>query len=75
MVLFFENSYGEQRKIGEPANEKEACDMIQSFCEERNFPIPYWRGWVQNGEIHYDVGSYTEFFVLKGGDFTDVFNF
>ena len=62
--LYFENSYGKRRLIGEPNDDKECWDMIHQFCEERNFKIPYVRTWMtESGEKYYDVSSHSEFFV------------
>ena len=69
MKLYFENSYGQIRIIAEPETEDEAWREIHKFCEDRNFAIPYvreWRG--QDGLKRYDVGSYTEFFILDDKD-------
>ena len=64
MKLYFENSYGERRLIGEPKTHEESSEIYHAFCEERNFRIYYVRHWVtSNGERYYDVGSHTEFFV------------
>lgn len=64
MKLYFEDSYDNRRFIGEPKTAEESWKMIQNFCSERNFKIPYVRTWVtQDGEKYYDVSSHTEFFV------------
>lgn len=64
MKLYFENSRGERRLIGEPRDDKEGWKMIYDFCAERNFKIPYVRNWTTpEGEKYYDVSSHTEFFV------------
>lgn len=62
--LYFENSYGQRRLIGEPVDDKECWSMIHNFCEERSFKIPYVREWTTpEGERWYDVSSHTEFFI------------
>lgn len=64
MKLYFENSYGERRLIGEPQTGEESWKMIYNFCTERNFKIPYVRSWTTpEGEKWYDVSSHTEFFI------------
>lgn len=64
MKLYFENSRGERRLIGEPKTEEESSKIYHAFCDERNFKIYYVRSWVTpKGEKYYDVGSHTEFFV------------
>lgn len=67
MKLYFENSRGERRLIGEPVDDDAAWKMIYTFCHERNFRIPYVRTWTveSTGEVCYDVSSHTEFFYLQ----------
>lgn len=65
MKLYFENSYGEERIIAEPKNEREAVKEIYKFCEERNFKIYYHRTWMSGNRKKFDVGSHTEFFYLE----------
>lgn len=65
MKLYFENSNGERRLIGEPRDDKECWKIIHNFCAERNFKISYIRNWTTpEGEKYYDCGSHSEFFVL-----------
>lgn len=64
MKLYFENSWGERRLIGEPETRLGANKMVSDFCKARDFEIYYVRNWVQNGELVYDVGSHSEFFYL-----------
>ena len=70
MKLYFQNSRGERRLIGEPKTAEESHEIMHDFCAERNFKIYYIRSWVtQNGEKYYDVGSHTEYFIeVKNGD-------
>ena len=69
MKLYFENSYGKRRLIGEPATSTESWDLVHNFCNERNFKIHYIRSWTTpEGEHYYDVGSHTEFFVEVDDD-------
>lgn len=64
MKLYFRNSRGERRLIGEPATHEESSRIYQKFCAERNFKIYYVRSWTtEDGERWYDVGSHTEFFI------------
>lgn len=64
MKLYFENSRGERRLIGEPKTEEESRKIYHKFCADRNFKIYYVRSWTtSNGEKYYDVGSHTEYFV------------
>ena len=45
MKLYFKNARGEQRLIATVANEKEAMEEINKFCDERKFKIYYVRTW------------------------------
>jgi len=66
MNLYFKNSQGKERLIGSNiANESEAMKIIKDFCDERSFPIYYYRSWIRDNVRIFDVGSYTEFFHLK----------
>lgn len=69
MKLYFRNSRGERRLIGEPSTHEESSQMYQKFCADRNFKIYYVRSWTyDNGERWYDVGSHTEFFIEVDDD-------
>lgn len=69
----FKPSRGRQRRIGyinsggkAPVDiEREAMAMMKKFCDERNFKIYYYRKWSQDGESWFDVGSHTEFFLVR----------
>lgn len=64
MKLYFQNSRGERRLIGEPESHEESSKIYQQFCEEHNFKIYYVRHWTTDkGERYYDVGSHCEYFV------------
>ena len=63
MKLYFENSRGERRFIGEPETRLGANKMVCDFCKARDFEVYYVRNWVENGELWWDVGSHSEFFI------------
>lgn len=63
MKLYFENSWGGRRLVGEPSTRRDAMKIINQFCEERHFVIHYVRNWVENGELWWDIGSHSEFFI------------
>ena len=66
MKLYFENSKGERKLIAEPTTEEEANKEIHKFCEERNFKIYYIRTWRDSNSLKvFDVGSWSEFFLLE----------
>ena len=70
MLLYFENSDGEERPIADVSTETEVFAAIQDFINECNakkgnakkFEWYYTRVWETDGRKHYDVGSHTEFF-------------
>lgn len=73
LKLIFKNSYGQERVIANPRDEKEAMKEINKFVDECNakrtdgkkFEIYYIRSWEHNGRKTFDVGSHTEFFYLE----------
>ena len=75
MILYFKNSAGIEREIGQPNTYKSTCKMIDKFLKEHKFKSYYTR--IQREydnpccktdktKIRYvfDVGSHTEFFIL-----------
>lgn len=65
MKLYFEDSNLKRRLIAEPETEEGTMEFIHAFCEERNFEIYYIRTWRDmDGLKVYDVGSWSEFFLL-----------
>ena len=65
MKLIFQNSKGVELVIAHPNNEEEAIKEIYKFCEERKFKIYYVRTWIENNRKVYDVGSWSEYFILE----------
>lgn len=65
MILYFQDSAGKERELAKVDDEKEALSVINKFCEERNFKIHYIRTWVVDNRRWYDVGSWSEFFILE----------
>ena len=71
MTLWFENSYGDTRKIATCKTRDDVYKEINSFIEQCNAKKPkgarpfkshYIRSWDQDGKTWYDVGSHSEFF-------------
>lgn len=63
--VFFENSNGEMRCIGEEITKERANKIIIKFLEERNFKTYYQRRWnIGPNKERIDVGSHTEFFEI-----------
>lgn len=66
MILYFQNSFGIRREIGQPETETEAYSIIHKFLEEHKFKSYYTRSWCREDnpkEKVYDVGSHSEFFI------------
>lgn len=81
MKLIFQNSNGEEHRIGYPKDWDEAIFYIREFvsrCNKRKeensqFSIPYIRAYKQDGRVKLDVGSHTEFFFIEDEEFYDKF--
>lgn len=74
MKLYFENSYGERRLIAQPREQTEVGLEIRRFIdkcnegkpEDKKFRSYYCRTWKdENGLMVYDVGSWSERFLLE----------
>ena len=65
MILYFENSSGKRRVISNPFTIDDMWADIRTFTNEHNYTIPYTI--INFGEEEWliDVGSHTEFFVVK----------
>lgn len=65
LILYFENSQGLRREIGRPQSTEEIFQLIGDFLKTHNYKSYYTRIWKnEEDEIYYDVGSWSEFFVL-----------
>lgn len=70
--LYFESQYGDRRVIANCDNREQVYHEIDKFIKECNvvnaragrpqFKSHYIRTWESDGEIHFDVGSHSEFF-------------
>lgn len=66
-TLIFQNSYGEERTIGEYDTYEQCYEAVNEFLKERDYKPYYIRTWATpTGRIKIDVGSHTEFFFIKG---------
>lgn len=62
--LYFQRSNGEYILLLENCLEAEASKKINQFLDEHNFKSYYTRTWnTEDGNKHYDVGSWSEFFI------------
>ena len=69
MRLYFQDSKGELRLIGEFEIESDCFKEIDKFLDERNYKSYYKRMWVGENDIKYiDVGSWSEKFEIHGGE-------
>lgn len=66
MKLYFQNSQGIERLIAEVANEEDVFREIHKFLDEHNYKSYYTRTWMKDGVKYFDVGSWSEKFILKG---------
>ena len=75
MELYFENSHGEMRLISTPNTVKQASKDIQNFLNEHNYKSYYTQITFSEDDIIFDVGSWSEFFHLKGFSEEDIAGF
>lgn len=71
MELYFENSQGKERLIAECETVQEAHKEIDKFLDEHNFKCYYTRTCGGENGVTIDVGSYSEFFKIKGISYND----
>ena len=71
MTLWFENRFGDARKIAHCENKDDVYRSINDFIKQANAAKPkgstpfksyYIRTWEQDNKTWYDVGSHSEFF-------------
>lgn len=65
MKLYFKNSQGKERLIAECETTKDVSREIHKFLDDHNYKSYYSRSWGDEEKVMIDVGSYSEFFVLK----------
>ena len=66
MKLYFENSQGEERLIAECDTVSAVHKEIKKFLDEHEYVSHYSRSWGNDDNIIIDVGSHSEYFILKG---------
>lgn len=71
MKLYFENGCGKERLIAECKTVQDAHKEIDKFLNEHNFKSYYSRSWGNEDGVTIDVGSHSEFFVLREISFSD----
>lgn len=70
MNVFFKRGNGEYEFVKAVANEAEGWNAVRDDIKRRNpnYTVHYVRQWESDGDIWYDVGSWSEFYVLRGKD-------
>ena len=71
MRLLFQDSHDEERVIAEPSNKEEVNKEINKFLDDHNFKSYYTRVWEADGRLIFDVGSWSEVFILEGMSFKE----
>ena len=65
MKVYFENSQGKKREIGQVDSKEKAFEIIKDILFEHNFTPDYTRYWEESDYLKIDVGSHTEFFYVS----------
>lgn len=79
MILYFQNSKGIEREIGQPTTYAESISMIEKFIADHKFKSYYTIVQKEYDTVYqkvdksknryiFDVGSHTEFFILDVGE-------
>ena len=63
--VFFENSYGDKRLIGQSKDKEDAFRIIDNFLKDHNYKCYYKRTWQKDEYMIVDVGSWSEFFYIE----------
>ena len=71
MKLYFKNSQGNERLIAECETVQEVHEKIYEFLDDHSFKCYYMRSWGNEECVTLDVGSYSEFFKIKGISYDD----
>lgn len=71
MKLYFKNCQGKERLIAECKTVQDAHKEIDKFLDEHNFKSYYIRSWDNEDGVTIDVGSHSEFMVIRGISFSD----
>ena len=74
MKLYFKHSDGTTTLLSEYETFKESFAAINQFLSDHNYRSYYTRVSGSDDEIWIDVGSHTEFFIIKGASFEDYKN-
>lgn len=72
MLLTFVNSEDKERKLGVYSSTAEAEKSIREFLENHNYKYYYFKLSIFPTKTVYDVGSWSEFFILYDNDETEL---
>lgn len=72
MLLYLENSKGHRRLISNPVTIENLWTEINRYLDEHNYKSYYTRIVFGEKEWVIDVGSHTEFFIVKNFDDEDL---
>jgi len=75
MEVFFKDSKGKERLLKEVETIEEINKVVNDFLKEHNYKSYYCRvmGLENKQGVMLDVGSYTEFFVVRGKGVYDLY--
>lgn len=71
MELFFKKGYDKEVKIAEVTDINEALKIITKYVRaKQGSEFFYTRYWIdsEQGYTQFDFGSWTDFFILRGGN-------
>ena len=75
MKVFFQDSKGNERLLKEVDTLEEANKVVDGFLKDHNYKSYYCRvmGLENKDGVLLDVGSYTEFFIIRGEEVYDLY--
>lgn len=69
MIVYFQRSNGSLLKLNEATTKEEVNKIINQHLMNHNYKSHYTRWWKEfNGDWICDVGSWSEFYIVKGAD-------
>lgn len=74
MKLYFKNSQCKERLIAECETVKDVGIEIRKFLDNHNYRSYYWRSCGDEESVTIDVGSWSEFFIVKGISYKEYLN-
>lgn len=61
--FYFQASNKERRPLAQCDSLSDCICIMQQFMDNHNYKSYYTRTWINKGEMVFDVGSWTEFFI------------